>query len=82
MIVVSRYGKSILRYTVIHDKRITISFAIYYHGILLLKRNQTNTEIQPHAEPCPPTFKQRIPMMHAGGTKNGLYVHKFCEKEK
>jgi hypothetical protein len=28
--------------------RITIRIAIYCHGILLLKKDQTNTEVNPH----------------------------------
>jgi hypothetical protein len=42
--------------------------AIYCHGISLLKKDQTNTEIHPHVESCPPIFKQ-YPMMRSGATK-------------
>jgi hypothetical protein len=78
---VSRYGKSILRYIAIHDKRIAIRIAIYCDGILLRKETK-QTQIQPHVERCPPTFKQCIHMMHAGGTKMVYMFISFCEKEK
>jgi hypothetical protein len=50
---VSQYGKSVLQYIAIHDNRITIRIAIYCHGILLLKKDQTNTAIHRQVERYP-----------------------------
>jgi hypothetical protein len=79
---VSRYGKSVLRYIAIHDSRITIRIAIYCHGVLLLKKDQTNTEIHLHVE----SFAQFVnKLSHDDAFRGGItmvYISiSLCERE-